>query len=71
MTITKCKFYDLIEVVAGLISHDVDLRLVDSIFFNRQCWLVVVVFLFVCLLTLSAYAQEVCSSFPVSLSVML
>ncbi len=30
MTITKCKSYDLIEVVAGLISHDVDLGLVDS-----------------------------------------
>ncbi len=30
MTITKCKSYDLIEVVAGFISHDVDLGLVDS-----------------------------------------
>ncbi len=76
MTITKCKSYDLIEVVAGLISHDVSLGLVDS--FDRQCWLVVVVVvccccccLFVCLLTLSVHAQEGSSSCPVSLSVML
>ncbi len=30
MTITICKSHDLIEVVAGLISHDVDSGLVDS-----------------------------------------
>ncbi len=73
MTITKCKSYDLIGVVAGIISHDVDLGLVDSIFFNRPmlvggccCF-----FVFVCLLTLSAPAREGCSSCPVSLSVTL
>ncbi len=30
MTITRCKSHDLIEVVAGLISHDVGLGVVDS-----------------------------------------
>ncbi len=76
MTITKCKSYDLIEVVAGLYKSRCEFGTGRQLICLKNFQQTMLVgggccccFCFVCLLRV--HAQEGSSSCPVSLSVML